>query len=64
MLVSYIMTSEFLATYIIHLILKTYLQVRFDWLMRSSKLHFCLELCRSAKAFLKPELLNRKCISL
>jgi hypothetical protein len=33
---------------------------RFAWLMSSSKLQYCLELCQFAHVFLKPELQNRK----
>jgi hypothetical protein len=43
---SYIMTSLFLAIYIILLILETYSWVRFDELMSSFKWQFCIELCR------------------
>jgi hypothetical protein len=35
---------------------------RFTWLMCSSKLQSCLELCQFTQVFLKPELQNRKCV--
>jgi hypothetical protein len=64
MWVSDVMTFEFFATYIVLHALETYMQVRPDWLMSSSKLQFFFELCQFAQALLKLDLQDEKCISL
>jgi hypothetical protein len=43
---------------------KNQMWVRYEWLMSSSKLQPCLELCQFAQALLKTELQGEKCISL
>jgi hypothetical protein len=58
------MTSEFLITSVVLLWFEAYLGVSFDWLMSSSKLQYCLELCWFVQVFLKLELQDRKHISI
>jgi hypothetical protein len=45
MLVSSLMTYEFLASHVVLLRLEAYVEVIFNWLMSSSKLQSCLEVC-------------------
>jgi hypothetical protein len=55
-LVSFLMTTEFLTTFVMLLGFEAHLEVIFDWLMSSSKLQSCLKLCWFVQAFLKLEL--------